>query len=66
MALRAQGNQAKGTIASVEEPRALGAVAGGGIDRRAFDGLYRAQVGAIYDFCYRRLGSVPAAEDATQ
>src|SRR4051812_22712670 len=35
-------------------------------DRRAFDALYRRHVSGIYRYCYRRLGSVPAAEDVTQ
>ena len=34
-------------------------------DRRAFTPLYRRYVGPIYGYCYHRLGSREAAEDAT-
>jgi len=34
-------------------------------DLRAFGPLYDRYVGAVYGFCYRRLGSKEAAEDAT-
>jgi RNA polymerase sigma-70 factor (ECF subfamily) len=35
-------------------------------DRRAFEPLYRRHLGAVYGYCYRRLGDAAAAEDATQ
>ncbi len=35
-------------------------------DRQAFEPLYRAYLGRIYAYCYRRLGDEQAAEDATQ
>jgi RNA polymerase sigma-70 factor, ECF subfamily len=34
-------------------------------DRQAFAALYDRYVAAVYGYCYRRLGSVEAAEDAT-
>lgn len=34
-------------------------------DRQAFAGLYRRYVDAVYRYCYHRLGSREAAEDAT-
>ena len=34
-------------------------------DRRAFAALYNRHVAAVYGYCYRRLGSREAAEDAT-
>ena len=34
-------------------------------DRRAFAALYDRHVAAVYGYCYRRLGSREAAEDAT-
>jgi RNA polymerase sigma-70 factor (ECF subfamily) len=34
-------------------------------DRQAFEPLYRAYLGPVYGYCYRRLGNAEAAEDAT-
>lgn len=65
MALRMRWSEAVVTIAPAEEPAAL-VPARSFVQRPAFDEVYRAYLTPIYGYCYRRLGNVHAAEDATQ
>lgn len=53
-----------GTAADGEVPDTILAAAAR-LDRRAFTPLYERYVAAIYRYCYYRLGSREAAEDAT-
>jgi len=53
------------TAAIASNPADLVAAARRG-DRRAFEGLYRQHVGAIYGLCLRLCGDATVAEDVTQ
>lgn len=66
MALRMQWGKAIVEVPPADEPVPATAVARSDIDCRTFEQLYRTYLGPVYGYCYRRLGSVPAAEDATQ
>ena len=67
MALRTLWIEGKTPVTSPPEVDGeAAAVARAKSDPRAFDSLYRSYVGPIYGYCYQRLGSAQAAEDATQ
>jgi len=66
MVLRVPFNESLGTVVAAAEPGARPASDRTRHGRTAFDDVYREYLGPIYGYCYRRLGSTHAAEDATQ
>src|SRR5205809_362497 len=66
LALRMPWTHIIGSGASIERPAGDALVAAAKLDRRQFDLLYRNFLDPIYRYCYRRTGTVHAAEDATQ